>query len=152
LYQLFFLLNYLGPTDQRTPRLKAGFEKGQHLAPIPGISYGKAPRTLLIALNTNCGFCTESVPFYNRLAEAQRVGNSLIRIVAVFPNSEKEVQQYPHLHGLALSSKAAVDLRSLNVVGTPTMLLLDQNGNIVDFWLGKPTEAVQNQIMTHVKS
>jgi hypothetical protein len=145
-----FLLNYLRPNEQRTPRLRAGFQKGHQLPPIPGVSYNEAPQTLLIALNTSCAFCTESVPFYNQLAEAQLKSKSSIRIMTVFPNAEKEVQQYVQTHQLRLASRAAIDLQSLNVMGTPTMLLIDEKGTIVDFWIGKPSEATQRQVMKQV--
>jgi hypothetical protein len=142
-----FLLSYLKPKTKPMPTLKAGFEKGQRLPPIPGISYGDAPKTLVIALNTNCRFCSESVPFYNRLAEAQRSNKTPVRILTVFPNSEHEVQQYTQEHQFALTSKSAVSLQSLNIDATPTMILLDRNGTIVDFWVGKLSESAEEQVV-----
>lgn len=145
-----FILNYLRPNDRRTRRLQAGFEKGQQLAQIPGIAYGEAPKTLLIALNTNCGFCTESIHFYNRLAEIQRASNSKTRIITIFPSTAKEIQQYAEQHRLGLNTMAAVDFRALNVAGTPTMILVDTNGRVIDFWIGKPSESTERQIIKQV--
>ena len=147
-----FLLNYFRPTDSNAPRLREGFQTGQQLQSLPGITYSDAPKTLVIALNTTCGFCTESVPFYNKLAEAHRVSKSPLRIVTVFPNSEDDVKRYVQEHQLALVSKASVNFQPLHIVGTPTMLLLDQDGKVIDFWLGRPSESAQAQVMKYILS
>lgn len=43
---------------------------GDHLANIPSLDWSQHRRTLVLVLNTGCHYCQESVPFYQRLAQA----------------------------------------------------------------------------------
>jgi hypothetical protein len=43
---------------------------GDRLARVPGLDWNQHEHTLVLALNTGCHFCEQSVPFYQRLAEA----------------------------------------------------------------------------------
>jgi peroxiredoxin len=131
----------------RSPRLEAGLRKGEAFSPVRGLDYGGSPLTLLIVMNTNCHYCTESVPFYRKLAEAQRTGGRAARVVAVFPNDEAEVREYARQTGLDLEKVSGVDFSKLNVGGTPTAILIDSGGTVRDFWVGKlPSESEQQII------
>jgi hypothetical protein len=56
--------------------------KGQRLN-LSNLNWTPQKSTLILALSTNCHFCTESVPFYKRVVIAsQRRG---LPLVAVFP-------------------------------------------------------------------
>jgi hypothetical protein len=55
----------------RTPRPIAA---GDRLAAIPNLDWKQHRHTLVLALNTGCHFCEQSVPFYQRLADMQTTG------------------------------------------------------------------------------
>jgi hypothetical protein len=59
--------NYLAPYGVRT---SGAVMKGSTFPEIAGADYKLASRTLILALNVDCRYCTRSVPFYNSLAEA----------------------------------------------------------------------------------
>lgn len=75
----------------RLPGLSPGLKKGHTLKSIPGTDHGASPRTVLIALNTKCFYCEESIPFYDDLMGAQKSSGSSTRVLAVFPNTAEEV-------------------------------------------------------------
>ncbi|HKS30189.1 MAG TPA: redoxin family protein [Pyrinomonadaceae bacterium] len=112
---------------------------------IPRVDYASASQTILIAVNTECHFCTESIPFYNELAKLQQMKDKGTRIIAVFPNAESEVQQYVKQNQLQVEAIAGVDLKTFNVRGTPTMILVDRNGKVLNFWIGKLSEDEKKQ-------
>jgi hypothetical protein len=143
-----FAWNYFGRNP--TPQLQAGFQKGQPFAQVPGVSYSSSPQTLLIAMSTSCHYCTESLPFYKQLAEAQRTSGRQTHVVAVFPNQEAEVRQYVQQNKLGLDTVAGVDLGALNISGTPTAVMIDDNGKVQDFWIGKLPEAQERQVIKAV--
>ena len=143
-----FAWNYFGRSP--TPQLQAGFQKGQTFAQVPGVNYDNSPQTLLIAMSIRCHYCTESLPFYKQLAEAQRTSGRETHVVAIFPNSVAEVRQYVQQNNLDLETIAGLDFGALNISGTPTAVLIDESGKIRDFWLGKPPQDKEQQIMKAV--
>src|SRR5260370_42327961 len=79
----FFVINrFSQPKANRV--VGDGLQKGQQVPSVAGIDYRSSPYTLLIAMNTQRGHCTASVPFFNKLAELQ--GKVPIQIVPAFPN------------------------------------------------------------------
>lgn len=145
-----FAWNYFGRSP--APQLQAGFQKGQTFAQVPGVSYNSSPQTLLIAMSTRCHYCIESLPFYKQLAAAQRTSGRETHVVTIFPNQEAEVRQYVQQNKLDLETVAGVDLEALNISGTPTAVLIDGNGKIRDFWLGKLPQDKEQQIIKAVNA
>lgn len=147
----FFIHHYLTQRKQPTPiNLKTGFQKGQLFPQLQNINYAKSAKTLLIVLNIKCSFCTEGIPFYNQLADLQNKSKSNVDIIALFPNEEAEVRQYIQQNQIKINHIAKVDFDSLNIGGTPTIILVDSNGKIIDFWLGKLTMNTEQQVIKQV--
>src|SRR5215470_14601702 len=67
---------------------------GDRLAKIPGLDWNQHRRTLVLALNSGCHYCEDSVPFYQKLARAHPPGADDLEIVAVFPNEDEAVRQF----------------------------------------------------------
>jgi hypothetical protein len=97
-------------------------------------------------MNIECHFCTESISFYNKLAEPQQ-GVKAARIIAIFPNEEGEVKKYAQYNRLQLETISGVNFKALNISGTPTMILVDDSGKVVDFWIGKLSKDNEHQII-----
>jgi hypothetical protein len=139
-------------TDGPSRTVTEGLQRGQQIPSIGGIDYSSSPRTLLIAMNTQCGHCTASIPFYNQLAELKWNGKPPLHIVTAFPNPSENVRQYLEQHQLKLESRNSVDLGQLKIPGTPTMILVDANGHIVDFWVGELSPETQKKVVQSLTS
>ncbi|HZB45105.1 MAG TPA: hypothetical protein VE360_07670, partial [Pyrinomonadaceae bacterium] len=110
-------------------------EVGSKLS-LDGIDWSKSERTVLLALSTKCRFCTESAPFYQRLAQEKEKHDDL-GLLAVLPQSIDESQKYLGEHGIKVDAVKQATPGSLNVRGTPTLILVDQTGAVVESWIGK---------------
>src|ERR1044072_5939650 len=82
---------YLWPQAQSSPA-QSRIQPGTKLS-VPGVEWGKNERTLLLVLSTSCHFCTESSPFYQRLAQ-EKAKKEGVGLVAVLPQSVGESQKY----------------------------------------------------------
>jgi hypothetical protein len=131
---------------QQAPSAGSGFRKGAPVPVLPNVNYAGASKTLLIAMNTRCHFCTASIPFYNSLVE-RHPGT---RMLAVFPNDEGEVKEYARQQRLRLEAVGGVDFRALQIESTPTMILIGGDGKILDFWIGKLSEANEVRVTAAV--
>ena len=109
-----FISNYFRATPSGL-QLQPGLRREMLLGPIAGVEYADAPQTMLIAMNTNSQACTLSVPFYNRLAEAEQRKNRAIRIIGVFPEGFDKVHQYREQTHLEVKVLAGAPMERLGV-------------------------------------
>jgi hypothetical protein len=125
--------NYFAPQ-----RVKTSIAKGTVLPAIAGVDYKQSRRTLILALNVDCRYCTRSVPFYNSLAESRQENAGQFNIIAAFINRDTGlVKSYVEEKELAVESIPAVDFDKLGVHTTPTLIMVDSAGKVVDSWRGE---------------
>jgi hypothetical protein len=103
--------------------------------PDNATSRGTRP-ALLLALNSQCRFCTESMPFYRRLAESPAVREGRLLLSAVTMQPEAEMQTYVSEHRLPVSAIVPIAEAGFNVPGTPVLLLVNADGTVHDSWSG----------------
>lgn len=142
-----YLLPANQAANQNAPRLKPSVGATVNL---PGENWSRQPKTLVLALQASCRFCNESAPFYKRIIDS--VGNKPVRLVAVFPTENQ--QNISHLKDLGLSAMEVrqSSLDSLQVGGTPTLMLTNDKGEITDFWVGKLTPEKEAEVLTKLNS
>ena len=58
------------PTAVENKEIKAGT-----ILPLSEIDWNKSNKNLVLVLSTNCHFCSESTPFYQKLAARQKAGS-----------------------------------------------------------------------------
>lgn len=98
------------------------------------MDWGKNRETLVLALSTRCHFCTESAAFFRRLS--QETGGR-VKVVAVLPEAVSESEQYLEDEGLHPDAVRQASMSSIGVVGTPTILLVNDSGMVARVWTGK---------------
>jgi hypothetical protein len=82
-----FLLPQPGP-GSNPAQARAGMNIKQSL---PDVDRAKNRRTLVLAISTQCHFCTESAPFFQRI---QKDGPKDLKMVAVLPQAVDEGRKY----------------------------------------------------------
>lgn len=137
--------NYLiGAGSRQTPSQNE-ISTGPTLASVP-VNWNQSSRTLVLALSATCRFCSESGPFYKRLADARND----TRLVAVSPQSIEESKKYLAELGISVDEIKQVSLRSLNVTGTPTLILVNQDGAVMQTWIGKLGEDQEAEVLSKI--
>jgi len=121
-----------GPAIRQALQVPPPIAAGSPMAPrLADINWRNNGRTLVLAISTDCHFCRESSQSYRRIAK--KVGPS-IRIVAPPPQSAHEAKRYLEGEGVQVDAVRRV---SLEVTGTPTMLLVNAGGAVEKVWIGK---------------
>lgn len=120
----------------RSSRTSRSVEVGDPLATVPGLDWSQHRQTLLLVLNTGCDFCQESVPFYQKLAQAQHPDGDGMEVVAVFPNEAEFVRQFTARESLSVRSVPEVPMETLHVNATPTLILVNSDGRVERSWVG----------------
>lgn len=104
---------------------------------ISGVDWTAHRKSLVMVLSTQCHFCTESAPSYRTLiSKLQAKG---IQVVAIFPQPTQEGEAYFKQLQVPLPDIHQVSLASLGVTGTPTLLVVDAKGTVVDGLVGQLT-------------
>ena len=101
---------------------------------LPGVDWAKNRRTLVLALSTQCHFCTESAPFFKRI---QKEAAKNVRMVAVLPQPAEDGRKYLEGEGVHVDAVMQAQLSIIGVAGTPTLLFVNNSGTVTDVWTGK---------------
>jgi hypothetical protein len=118
---------------------------------LGGVSWGRADRTLVLALSTRCRYCNESADFYRRLAPVAAAAG--VPVVAVFPQSIDEARAQWASQNLPLIGVdfTQTPTRGLPIPGTPTLILVDRKGVILRAWAGKQPASGEAEIIHAVQ-
>jgi peroxiredoxin len=115
---------------------------------LPGVDWAKNKRTLVLALSTQCHFCTESAPFFQRIQKETAKG---LKMVAVLPQAVDESRKYLEGEGVQVDDVKQATLSAIGVTGTPTLLLVDNSGRVADVWQGKLQQGQEGQVLAVLK-
>ena len=129
-----------------SPQMKE-VKAGDRLARLDGWDWGAHEQTLVLVLKKGCHFCEDSAPFYQRLLAKQQQDASNTAIVAAFPDNGDAVKEVVQSEGLAVHALAGVPLERLKVSGTPTLLLVDRNGTVLNAWMGMLSPRQELEVM-----
>ena len=129
------------PQPVEAESIKAGMK-----LPITNIDWSKSDKNLLLVVSTNCHFCTESAPFYQKLAQ-QNAGRGDVRLIAAMPQSVDDAQHYLKEHNISVDEVKQESLDDMNVRGTPTLIMVDRNGAVVQSWVGKLPPEKQAEVI-----
>lgn len=124
---------------------------GDRLPAIHGIDWAAHESTLVLALRRGCHFCEDSMPFYRQLMTLSQQNELGAFVVAVFPDEDDEVHQVLQTAQLSVPSVSNVNLSKLSVYGTPTLLLVDQRGNIRKVWGGALSGSKEASVVAALK-
>jgi hypothetical protein len=132
-----------GPETPEAARVKPGTKLSS-----PGLDWSKSEKTLLLVLSTDCRYCTESAPFYHRLAE-QRAGRQDVRLIAVLPQGVGEAQQYLGQLNIRVDEVTQAAPGAFYARATPTLIVVDKTGSVVESWVGKLPAEQEAEVVRH---
>ena len=127
------------PEVQLRPGMKLSF---------PDVAWDKSRKTLLLVLSTTCKYCNESAPFYQQLA-TRKGSRDDIRIVAVLPQKPDEARKYLGDHGITVDQIRQSAPGAVYVKGTPTLIMVDSTGSIIESWMGKLPPEKEAEVLNH---
>jgi len=124
---------------------------------VPTSVAGKVPfdltsrkKWVLLVLSTQCHFCQESAAFHERLVQMLQ-NSSDTGLIAVFPQDRQAVEQYKTAYKVNFPNIITdASLNKLQVRGTPTLLLIDQQGKVLKSWRGRLPENDEKEVKSEL--
>jgi hypothetical protein len=118
---------------------------------LEGVDWTKSKQTLLLALSKGCHFCSESAPFYRKLAE-EASGRRDVRLIAVFHReTDSEAKEYLDQLGVAIAEIQHAPPDAIGARGTPALVLADGAGRVVDSWIGRLPGEKEGEVLSRFK-
>jgi hypothetical protein len=108
-------------------------------------NWNPSKKTVVLALQVGCHYCSASAPFYARLSKfADERG---INIIAALPNSQAESRTY--LSGLNLNFREVqqIDFQNISVSGTPTVFVVNDKGLVEKVWEGQLRQGDEERVL-----
>jgi len=103
-------------------------------------------RALVLLLSTQCKYCAASVPFYRELARSSSGRN----LTAAFVQPEDQARQYLEEHQLDFKRIVGSTTLIRQIPSTPTILLIDGSGKILDAWIGRLPPDQRQEVLRHL--
>lgn len=116
---------------------------------LPNVDWAKNKKTLLMIVQQGCGPCSKSAPFYQRLIPEAEKNN--ISVIAVLPNTLEESKKYLAHLNVSIKEIRLSDLDSIGVEATPSLLLVNEKGEVTKGWTGKLEEKKEAEVMKSVR-
>lgn len=146
---VFFVKNYLLPSRSTPETVDYRVPAGTKVS-LPEIDWAQNGETLLVVLKKGCRFCAESAPFYQRLASETAAKNG-VRLVAVLPQEINEAKQYLSSLNVPIDEVRQAELAALGVRGTPTLILVNGKGEVVESWAGKLPAEDETEVLRRIE-
>jgi hypothetical protein len=125
---------------------------GKPLEPPVGYQWGPHNRTLVLALRYGCIHCDHNMHFYKQLQGQVQQSDAKTSLLAVFPDDAFGAQHDLDSHSLKdMPFLANVNFAALHVPGTPTLLLVNNKGTILQSWVGELSPREQDEVMKAVQ-
>ena len=117
---------------------------------VADVDWGKNDRTLLLTLSQGCHYCSASAPFYRRLTQ-ETAGRKDVGLVAVLPQPVEDGRSYLSGLGVEVADVRQAPLDSLGVVGTPTLILVNKQGVVIDSWRGQLPPFKEEEVLNQLR-
>jgi hypothetical protein len=124
---------------------------GTRLALPRSYDFTAHERTLILAIQDGCQYCEASMPFYKEVAARVEAECSGYGVVAVLPNPPAAADRMLDQFGLEIPRLPNTRLLSLGVTGTPTMVLVDGEGTVLDVWVGELSHEGEQEVLALLK-
>lgn len=121
---------------------------GQSLA-IQGVDWSQKPVHVVLALSNTCHYCTESAPLYRRITR-YAAGQSNLHVMAILPQSVEEGAAYLRKLEVQVGEVRQAAFGSIPIAGTPTVMLVDNQGKVRNVWTGKLPPPGEAEVMKQI--
>jgi thioredoxin-related protein len=143
IFSIHYGTDYYNRTHPAPPAspYKAGdsIDDGGHL----GLS--QANMTMLLVTRSGCHYCSASMPFYRRMAEA--AGSAGVRLVGATAEPISENQSYLASNRVPVREVVSIAETKIKASATPTLILVRRNGQVVNSWVGQLPEAREKEVL-----
>lgn len=136
---------FFKPATEKVELIKAG-EK----ILLPDLNSSQTEKSILIALNPDCPFCTASAPFYRSVKESI-AQNGEVRLIGLFSPEVTNDKDYVEKLGVNFDAIRKVSFDTLKIPSTPTIVVVNKEGTVLSVWRGKLSSEKEQEFLSQLK-
>lgn len=125
------------------PRVKIG-----ERVKLPELPAGRAGHTLVMVISSQCEYCVNDLPFYRRLSVMRTASAGELRLVAALPEKTETAQMFLANAGVIVDQVWSAAPAEVGVRLIPTLLLVDGEGKLQQFWVGELNDDRRRDVLT----
>ncbi|HKV93488.1 MAG TPA: hypothetical protein VJW20_13155 [Candidatus Angelobacter sp.] len=110
---------------------------GKKISAPHGYDWHDHAPTLVVAVRQGCVYCERSYPLYRRLEGLEHDNHLKAHMLIVMPDDPTSGAALLKSQGISSQSVPSTVLSDIKVSGTPTLLLVDANGRLLQSWVGE---------------
>ncbi len=137
-------------TSDRSPRSSKSANLVGTKISLPDVNWNRNQQTLLVILQDGCRYCSESASFYQAVAADEDVRKKT-QLIAVFPPPILKGEVYLKRLAIPITDIREAMLETLDINGTPTLLLVDLSGVVGNFWQGKLPANMEKEVLEKLR-
>ena len=126
-------------------------QSGQPLPPATSLRLATETPTLLVAIKAGCIYCERSMPFYRQLAGMQRDGQLGAKVQVLVADEPVQAGHVLRIYGIQLPYIGGVDLTSMKIPGTPTLVLVKPDSTVVKTWIGALSPQKETEVLSAIR-
>jgi hypothetical protein len=118
--------------------------------PLSASSAVGTTATIVLFVSKGCHFCSESMPFYRRLAALMPPGSHELSLLGAVPaerDGRKDAEAYFAQNGVVVNGIEQIPFQRIGLYATPTLALLDGSRRVVAVWTGRITGAQEEAVV-----
>jgi thioredoxin-related protein len=146
---IVLIRNYLPSIRSRLIHRDYRVSAGKKLS-LPSVDWKTNGATLLLVLDTSCAYCKASAPFYQQLTRAA-ANNNEVHLIAVLPQDVLESKQYLNTLNVSIDEIRQAKFAELGTQGTPTLILVNRNGEVEQSWPGKLPPEQETEVLQRIR-
>jgi hypothetical protein len=117
---------------------------------IADVDWKLSRETAVLVLSTHCSYCVDSTAFYREISKRRKSG--ALRLDAVFTDELSAGKTFLSRHNLDVDQVLHQPLEGTGFKGTPTLLLVDTLGTLVEAWAGKVPSSVEETVLQRLST
>jgi len=121
--------------------------RGVSLPSLTGYQWSGHRETLLLAVRSGCHYCQDSRTFYARLKQMESSGELNAHLLAVLPDDKDSGTAFLRSGNAEIEAVFDQPLNNIQVLGTPTILLVDSHGTVVREWVGRLSRDAEEAVI-----
>lgn len=91
-------------------------------------------KTLVAVVSSSCIHCTRSLPALKQIVDDMR---GKAGTMAVFPAADPHVREFLTGGNIDMATYPGLSSSDFKIRGTPTFMILDRSGKVLDLWVGE---------------
>jgi hypothetical protein len=126
------------------------YREGTSLPQLGDIRFDTADKTLLLFFQSTRRYCTEGMPFYQRVTNAVSAAGGKLQFAALSTEPRDVASNYISAHGLRVSVVSLLRPEQFRVMMTPTLIAADRSGRVLKVWAGRLHEDGEREVLATI--